>query len=143
MLKLLSNFVKDLTQSDAARAVIDNVSEAHEPFCADTNFTVIPPSKHAMRLENLSGGEKAIATLALLFAMYAGNPSPFFVLDEADAALDICNLTRVSAAAATVERRIGAKEEMPFFLFCASAGHRVYSNANARRDSGNYDHASR
>lgn len=47
-------------------------------------------------MEQLSGGEKTVAALALLFAMHSYQPSPFFVLDEIDAALDAQNVTKVS-----------------------------------------------
>ena len=47
-------------------------------------------------MDNLSGGEKTIAALALIFAVHAFRPSPFFVLDEVDAALDNTNIGKVA-----------------------------------------------
>lgn len=55
-------------------------------------FNVIPPSKRFSNLRRLSGGEKTIAALALLFALHSYQPSPFFVLDEIDADLDPKNI---------------------------------------------------
>lgn len=56
----------------------------------------MPPLKRFRDMEHLSGGEKTIAALALLFAIHSFQPSPFFVLDEVDAALDHVNVTRVA-----------------------------------------------
>jgi len=47
-------------------------------------------------MEALSGGEKTVAALALLFAIQAYRPAPFFVMDEVDAALDNVNVLKVS-----------------------------------------------
>ena len=48
-------------------------------------------------MQQLSGGEKTIAALALLFALRAHRPSPFFLMDEVDAALDNNNVFKLSA----------------------------------------------
>jgi chromosome segregation protein len=54
-----------------------------------------PPGKKIKRLSLLSGGEKALAAIALLVAIFRARPSPFYVLDEVEAALDDVNLRRL------------------------------------------------
>ncbi|WP_394281374.1 chromosome segregation protein SMC [Corynebacterium sp.] len=56
-----------------------------------------PPGKKVKRLSLLSGGEKSLTALALLVAIFRARPSPFYVLDEVEAALDDVNLRRLIA----------------------------------------------
>jgi chromosome segregation protein len=55
-----------------------------------------PPGKKLSGINMLSGGEKALTSIALICAIIANNPSPFVVLDEVDAALDEANSIRLA-----------------------------------------------
>jgi len=59
-------------------------------------ISVQPPGKKMMGLASLSGGERAMTSAALIFALIAVKPSPFYLLDEVDAALDDANISRFS-----------------------------------------------
>src|ERR1700751_2122080 len=54
-----------------------------------------PPGKKVKRLSLLSGGERSLTAVALLVAIFRARPSPFYVLDEVEAALDNINLGRL------------------------------------------------
>lgn len=56
-----------------------------------------PPGKKVKRLSLLSGGEKSLTALAFLVAIFRARPSPFYVMDEVEAALDDVNLRRLLA----------------------------------------------
>ncbi|HVN69991.1 MAG TPA: chromosome segregation protein SMC [Candidatus Binatia bacterium] len=60
-------------------------------------IAVRPPGKKAMPLAALSGGERAMTAAALIFALIATRPAPFYLLDEVDAALDDANIDRFCA----------------------------------------------
>jgi len=55
---------------------------------------VTPAGKATRRLSLLSGGEKSLVALAFLFAVFLARPSPFYILDEVEAALDDANIDR-------------------------------------------------
>lgn len=67
-----------------------------DPFTEGVVLSVMPPKKSWKNINNLSGGEKTLASLALVFALHAYKPSPFYVMDEVDAALDFRNVSVVA-----------------------------------------------
>ena len=64
------------------------------PLETGVEITAQPHGKKVGRLSLLSGGERSLAALAFLFAVFRSRPSPFYVLDEVEAALDDANLRR-------------------------------------------------
>lgn len=64
------------------------------PLDSGVEVEVKPPGKVVKRMSLLSGGERSLVALAFLFAVYSARPSPFYVLDEVEAALDDTNLER-------------------------------------------------
>lgn len=73
-----------------------DTEDSDEPYLSGLKYHAMPPLKRFRDMEHLSGGEKTMAALALLFAVHSYQPSPFFVLDEVDAALDNENVARVA-----------------------------------------------
>lgn len=65
------------------------------PLESGLEFDLAIPGKNLKRLALLSGGERSLVALAFLFAIFRSRPSPFYVLDEVEAALDDSNLTRL------------------------------------------------
>ena len=72
------------------------MEDGEEPYLDGIKYHAIPPLKRFRDMEHLSGGEKTMAALALLFAVHSYQPSPFFVLDEVDAALDNANVAKIA-----------------------------------------------
>jgi len=60
------------------------------------NCSVRPARKTWKKISNLSGGEKTLASLSLVFALHHFKPSPFYVMDEIDAALDFKNVSIIA-----------------------------------------------
>ncbi|KAB2602290.1 structural maintenance of chromosomes protein 1 [Pyrus ussuriensis x Pyrus communis] len=73
-----------------------NLENEDDPFLHGIKYTAMPPTKRFRDMEQLSGGEKTVAALALLFSIHSFRPSPFFILDEVDAALDNLNVAKVA-----------------------------------------------
>ena len=65
-----------------------SLEDPSEPYLHGIKYTAMPPAKRFRDMDQLSGGERTVAALALLFAIHDYRPSPFFVMDEIDAALD-------------------------------------------------------
>lgn len=78
-----------------------------DPFAEGILFSVMPPKKSWKNIGNLSGGEKTLSSLALVFALHHYKPTPLYVMDEIDAALDFRN---VSLALREGRRRLGGLE---------------------------------
>lgn len=64
-----------------------------DPFSEGILFSVMPPKKSWKNIGNLSGGEKTLSSLALVFALHHYRPTPLYVMDEIDAALDFRNVS--------------------------------------------------
>lgn len=76
---------------DADLELVDSM----DPFTEGVQFTVRPPKKSWKYISNLSGGEKTLSSLALVFALHYYKPSPLYFMDEIDAALDFKNVSIV------------------------------------------------
>jgi chromosome segregation protein len=81
--------------------------DGEEPSPTDfgVEIAATPPGKRMKSLAMLSGGERAMTSAALLFAILAVNPSPFVMLDEVDAALDEANTSRFAETLKTLSEQ--------------------------------------
>ncbi|MGB4057270.1 MAG: AAA family ATPase [Alphaproteobacteria bacterium] len=86
--------------------------DADDPLGAGLEIYAQPPGKTLQSLSLLSGGEQALASISLIFAMFLTNPSPICVLDEIDAPLDDANVDRVC----TLLEEIAARGETRFLI---------------------------
>lgn len=87
---------KALAMNQSAQAFL-GPENPEEPYLDGINYNCVAPGKRFQPMSNLSGGEKTVAALALLFAIHSYQPAPFFLLDEIDAALDNTNIGKVAS----------------------------------------------
>jgi chromosome segregation protein len=80
------------------------LSESSDPTQAGIEIAAQPPGKKMQSLNLLSGGERAMTAVALIFAILRVRPSPFYIFDEIDAALDEANVGRFGGALTDVAR---------------------------------------
>ncbi|GLV32117.1 gluon [Carabus blaptoides fortunei] len=93
---LISTKLKEMYQlitlgGDAELEMVDS----YDPFAEGIQLNVRPPKKSWKNITNLSGGEKTLSSLALVFALHYYKPSPLYFMDEIDAALDFKNVSIV------------------------------------------------
>merc|ERR1719159_1468600 len=77
---------------DAELELVDTL----DPFSEGIHFSVRPPKKSWKQIQNLSGGEKTLSSLALVFALHHYKPTPLYFMDEIDAALDFRNVSIIA-----------------------------------------------
>ena len=91
-LKLKEMYQMITLGGDAELELVDSL----DPFAEGIVFSVRPPKKSWKNISNLSGGEKTLSSLALVFALHHYKPTPLYVMDEIDAALDYKNVSIVA-----------------------------------------------
>ena len=92
--KINDNFAetfRELFGGGTAQLVLENPADVLE---SNIDIKLQPPGKMVKRLDALSGGEKGLSAIALLFAIMKVNPAPFCIFDEVEAALDDVNVSR-------------------------------------------------
>ncbi|XP_075058170.1 structural maintenance of chromosomes protein 4 [Mixophyes fleayi] len=90
--KLKENYQMLTLGGDAELELVDSM----DPFSEGIMFSVRPPKKSWKKIFNLSGGEKTLSSLALVFALHHYKPTPLYFMDEIDAALDFKNVSIVA-----------------------------------------------
>ncbi|CAL8360111.1 unnamed protein product [Lota lota] len=121
----IDQIYKRLCRNTSAQAIL-TADNMEEPYLGGVNYNCVAPGKRFMAMDNLSGGEKAIAALALLFAIHSYRPAPFFILDEVDAALDNTNIGKAGVSGFIREE---SRERMQIIVI--SLKEEFYSRADA------------
>ncbi|XP_025873182.2 structural maintenance of chromosomes protein 1B isoform X2 [Vulpes vulpes] len=119
----IDEIYKKLCRNVSAQAFL-SPENPEEPYLEGISYNCVAPGKRFMPMDNLSGGEKCVAALALLFAVHSFRPAPFFVLDEVDAALDNTNIGKVSSY-------IKEQTQEQFQMIIISLKEEFYSKADA------------
>ncbi|XP_028305642.1 structural maintenance of chromosomes protein 1B [Gouania willdenowi] len=93
---VIDQIYKRICRNSSAQAIL-SADNPEEPYLGGITYSCVAPGKRFMSMDNLSGGEKALAALAWIFAVHSFRPAPFFILDEVDAALDNTNIGKVTS----------------------------------------------
>ncbi len=86
-----THLFKEVFEGGEARL---SLQDEQNPLDTGVEIFAQPPGKKLQHLDQLSGGEKAMVAIALLFSLFRYRPQPFFILDEVDAPLDEANVHR-------------------------------------------------
>uniref|UniRef100_A0A493SWJ2 Structural maintenance of chromosomes 1B n=1 Tax=Anas platyrhynchos platyrhynchos TaxID=8840 RepID=A0A493SWJ2_ANAPP len=119
----IDQIYKKLCRNSSAQAFL-SPENPEEPYLEGIGFNCVAPGKRFMPMDSLSGGEKTVAALALIFAIHSFRPAPFFILDEIDAALDNTNIDKVSSF-------IREQAHEQFQMIVISLKEEFYSKADA------------
>ncbi|MDD3370750.1 MAG: chromosome segregation protein SMC [Alphaproteobacteria bacterium] len=93
---------------NGGRAYLELI-DGEDPMNAGLEIYASPPGKKMQALSLLSGGERTLTALALLFAVFQTHPSPICVLDEAEAALDESNIDRFCKLVSRISKETNAR----------------------------------
>ncbi len=93
--RAMEEMAEEKIENDSIASITERVKERADAVIG-IDIQATPPGKKLKALNLLSGGERALTSIALISAIMATNPSPFVVLDEVDAALDEANTVRFS-----------------------------------------------
>jgi chromosome segregation protein len=111
-----------------------SLTDLEDPLSAGLELAASPPGKKLQSISLLSGGEKALTAIALIFAVFLTQPSPLCVLDEVDAPLDDANVERLLALldelAAATDTRFVIITHHPLTM---ARMHRLYGVTMAER----------
>ena len=94
VVKNFEKIFKDLFGGGTAELTLDN---ENDPLESGIEINAQPPGKKLQNINLLSGGEKSMTAIALMFAVLKTKPTPFCILDEVEAALDDANIDRFAS----------------------------------------------
>ena len=118
---------KELTHEDGGEGnAFLILGDSVEPYNGGVHFHVMPPKKRFREINLLSGGEKTMASLALIFSLHSFRQAPFYVFDELDAALDKNNVTKLVSFLGSLDVQLIVITLKPRIFQCSDALVGVY-----------------
>lgn len=92
--RIVDNFERKFKELFGGGHAELRLSDENDPLGSDIDIIAQPPGKRLQNINLLSGGEKTLTAIALMFAVLEAKPTPFCILDEVEAALDDVNIDR-------------------------------------------------